>query len=392
VAVQTLAPSSAAFSGSAARAVASPSPLALPLSAVAGRSGADVRVALDLLLQEQVFLSALAMDAASSARLDELGGAMATLDQNSMALAEVLGAVKGQESAQALLAAWRGLIADLIDYAQGQHATAMADLERRQATIASQLSMGEFSEAAASDLLGKRIQAQLSLADAIVSHDAAPATQRLRSAAAASDELGRPLAAAIAARAPLQAPRPTEGLDIDVRVALTRALQAQTYLSGAAAGAAADGRTSDLQALVGAANDNATDLGRQLGSVYGSALGDGLAERWRAETAALVSAASGGDRRQAVADLDRLRGELDDLLSGANTLLPPGLMKQQLRASDQPLLIATDTFASRDFGTAYVRLREAARLSQKPADTLALSIVDRYPGRYFVPVTPTPRR
>jgi hypothetical protein len=175
-----------------------------------------------------------------------------------------------------------------------------------------------------------------------------------------------------------------------VRIALTGALQAHTYLSGAAADAAADGRTGDLQALVGTANDNAVDLGAQLGGVYGSQLGDGLADRWRAETAAVVSAASGGDRHLAIADLDRLRGELDDLLSGANTLLPHGLLKQQLRASDQPLMTATDAFATRDFATAFVRLREAARLSQKPADALALSIVDRYPGRYFALGTPGP--
>jgi hypothetical protein len=91
-----------------------------------------------------------------------------------------------------------------------------------------------------------------------------------------------------------------------------------------------------------------------------------------------------------VADLDRLRGELDGLLSGANTLLPPGLLKQELRATDQPLLVATDSFLGRDFSTSFVRLREAARQSQKVADSLAQTIVDRYPGRYFAPPTPTP--
>jgi hypothetical protein len=115
----------------------------------------------------------------------------------------------------------------------------------------------------------------------------------------------------------------------------------------------------------------------------------------RAETAALVAVAAGSDRRQAAADLVRLRGELDRLLSGANQLLPAGLVGQNLRDSGQPLLTAADAFAARDFGTAFSRLRESARLSQKAADALALSIVDRYPARYFVlptpaPATPTP--
>ena len=89
-------------------------------------------------------------------------------------------------------------------------------------------------------------------------------------------------------------------------------------------------------------------------------------------------------------NLDRLRGELDGLLSGANPLLPKGLLTQQLRASDQPLLSAADAFAARDFLNAYSRLRDAARQSQKPAESIALSIIDRFPGRYLVLPTPVP--
>jgi hypothetical protein len=66
------------------------------------------------------------------------------------------------------------------------------------------------------------------------------------------------------------------------------------------------------------------------------------------------------------------------------------LLAQQLRASDQPLLTAADAFAARDFGAAYARLREAARQSQKPADTLAMSIIDRFPARYLGLPTPVP--
>jgi hypothetical protein len=362
----------------------------LPLSVLGGRSGADVRVALNLLFQEQLFLSASAMDAASSARLDELIGVSAALDQNSIALAELVGAVKGGLAAQILIEAWRGMVADLVQYAQGQQSVASADLERRRPVIAAQLSFAGLPQAAVDDLLRRRIQSQLTLADAIISHNASQAAQRLRSAAAASDNLARPLAVAISAQVPAQAPPPTEGLDVDVRIGLTRLLHEHTYLTGAAVNAAADGRSVDLQALVGAADENATDLGAQLGSVYGAELGNGLADRVRAETASLVSVGSGGDRAQAAADLVRLRGELDRLLSAANQLLPPGLVNQELRASGQPLLTAADAFSVRDFGTAFTRLREAARLSQKAADSVALSVVDRYPSRYFVQPTPTP--
>ena len=372
------------------RAVGSPSPAPLPLSLLAGRSGADVRVALNLLLQEHVFLMAMASGAASSARLDELGASLDAVDQNSVTLAEIVGAVKGQPAAQALLEAWRGVVADMIAYAQGQQASAAADIDRRRPAIAAQLAMGELSASAADSVLRQRFQAQLSLADSIVSRDAAQSSQRLRSVAADSDDLARPLAAAIAVQAPALASPPTEGLDIDVRLSITRALQEHAYLTGAAIDAAADGRVADQHALVDAAAHNATELGTLLGSVYGPDMGNGFADRLRAESAALVSVAAGGDRRQAASDLDRLRGELDHLLADANLLLPPGLVSQQLRAGDQPLLVAADAFVARDWPTAYARLHESARQSQKPADTVAQSIVDRYPGRYLSQPTPSP--
>jgi hypothetical protein len=391
VAVQTVGPRALpVLAAPTLQPVAAASPVALPLSIVAGRSGADVRVALNLLLQEQVFLTASAMNAASSARLDELIGVSPALDQNSVALAQVLGAVKGQPTAIAMLDAWRGQVADLVTYAQGQQPLALADLARRRAAIAGQIAMADLSIAAADDVLRRRTQAQLDLADSLLRHDSVEATRRLRVAAAASDELARPLAAAITAQVPVLAPAPSQGLDIDVRIALSRGLQEHTYLTGAALDAAADSRALDLQAFTAAADQNATEFGAQVGSVWGPDLGNGLADRLRAETAALVSAAAGGDRRQAAADIDRLRGELDGLLSGANPLLPRGLLTQQLRATDQPLLTAADGFATRDFLNAYARLRESARQSQKPAESLALSIIDRFPGRYLVLPTPVP--
>jgi hypothetical protein len=188
----------------------------------------------------------------------------------------------------------------------------------------------------------------------------------------------------MAAQAPNLAPPPTEGPDVDVRLVINRLLVEHVYLTAAAVEAAADGRALDVQARVGAANDSADELGQQMAAVWGAELGNSLAERLRAETAALVALASGGDRSQAASTLDRLRGEIDGLLSSANPLLPKGMLSQQLRPSDQPLLAATDAFVARDFLAAYARLGEAARQVQKPADSLALSIVDRFPGRYLV--------
>src|SRR5207253_304347 len=160
VEVQTAGRSPVQVPAQALRPLASPSPAALPLSVLAGRSGADVRVALNLLFQEQLYLSAAAVDAASSARLDELIGVSGALDQNSIALAEIFGAVKGEVAAQTLLDAWRGLVADLVQYGQGGQSVASADLEQRRPVIAAQLALGTLPQAAADDLVRAHSQTQ----------------------------------------------------------------------------------------------------------------------------------------------------------------------------------------------------------------------------------------
>jgi hypothetical protein len=371
--------------------IASPSPASLPLPLLAGRSGADLRLSLDALLRENAFLSAATMEAASSARLDELIGVSTMLDENVTTLAEIVGTLKGQAAAVALLDAWRGHNADLVSYAQsGQSSDSVADLDRRRTVIAGLLATGEFTRAQADDALQQRGQAELALADSLIGHDAAQSVQRLVALESSSDGLGGPLAAAMAAQLADLLPPTTIGADVDLRLQIASALQAHVFLTGAAVEAAADGRSAESQAFATAEGSAADELGAGLGSAYGANVGSGVAERLKGQTAAMVSAATGGDRRQAAQDIDRLRGEIDGLLAGANMLLAPGLISQQLRASDQPLLTAGDAFVGRDFQSAYARLHEAAHQSAKPADTLALAMVDRYPGRYLATPTPSP--
>jgi hypothetical protein len=368
--------------------VASPSPASIPLTALAGRSGADLRVSLDHAFQENAYLTTAAMQAVNSARLDELIGASAILDQNTLTVAEIVGNLKGGPDAQALADAWRAQTTDLITYSQsqtlGQATPAPADLDRQRATIAALLAMGGFSQQAADTAVQRRTQQELSIANTLSSHDAAQTSQQLSTLVGSSGDLSEPLAAAMASQVPSLSPPATEGADIDVRLQISTALLEHVYLSGAAIDAAADGRAADVQAYTSAASDADDDLANELDSEYGAGVGSGVGDRLRDQTQALVSAASGGDRHQAGADIERLRGEIDSLLAGANPLLAPGLLTQQLRATDQPMLTAVDAFDTRDFATAYARLREAARQSQKPAETLATAIVDRYPGRYLV--------
>jgi hypothetical protein len=359
---------------------------------LAGRSGGDLRVSLDVLLQEQAFLMAIGMQAATNARLDEQIGVSSLLDENATTLAGIVGAVTGQAAAQALLEAWRGQTLDLLSYAQGQKSPTLTDLESRRATIAAQLAIGEFSADMAGAALQRRLQAQLALADSLAGHDDARAALQLAELVDAGDDLGRPLAAAMAAQLPDLLPATTEGGDVDMRLHLDTSYTSHLLLTAAAVEAAADGRLADAQTYSTAAASAAEEVGHELNQMFTSDTSGPVADRLNAQTGAYISAASGGDRRQAAADIDRLRGEMDTLLSSANQLLAPGLLNEQLRASDQPLLTAADAFATRDYASAFARVHEAVRQAQKPTETLALAIIDRYPARFLDLPTPGPQQ
>jgi hypothetical protein len=405
------------------------------------------------------------MQSSAAARLDELIGVSSLLDANTLTLAEIVGALKGQAAADAFADAWRGESADLVSYARGQRDSALADLESRRIAIASQLATGTFSVADATSLLQQREQAELALVD---SQDGS--AQGMAALLEGSDTLGRPLAAAMAAQLSDLSPQTTEGAEIDMRLSLVGDLQSHLLLTGAAIDASADGRAADAQSYTDAASTLSDRFGSALAAINspnsparsalpsansstrsrvpspnsptgsrlpsansatrpglpfassatrsaapsaGSAtrsaapsassvsqlagnsadstgLGPAVADRLRTQTNALVSAAAGGDRTQAAQDIDRTRADLDALLSGANQLLPPGLLAQQFRASDQPLLTAADAFAARDYPTAFARLHEAMHQVQKPAETIAEAIVDRYPARFLALPTPVP--
>jgi hypothetical protein len=347
-----------------------------------------------LMLQDEAYLSLAALEAAGNARLDELIAANTALDQNATGLSQIVAAVNGQSAGQQALDSWRAANADLVQYAQAGSARQDAvrhDLDARRASIANQLAVGDFTNDEANNVLSTRFQQQLSLADAVTAHDEQHELQIARSTAASGDDFSRAWAAAIAARQPDQVPPPTEGPDIDIRANFARLMEERVYLIAFAQAAAADRRDADQRAATQVADANAADIGALIASAYGSDAGSSYTQGLRTEASALLSATSSGNRDQAVSDLDRVRSQLDSIVSNQNDILPHGLLTDEFRSVDQSLLAVSDAFQAHDYSTAYSRVHDAARASQHGADSLAEGIVDRFPIRFLVG-TPTAGR
>jgi len=97
--------------------------VALALSPVgplhAQMKGADLRVGLNTMLEEHVYLAASATGAALGGRQAEFEGAAAVLDMNSVALSKAIGSVYGPDAEAAFLALWRKHIGFVVDYTTG---------------------------------------------------------------------------------------------------------------------------------------------------------------------------------------------------------------------------------------------------------------------------------
>jgi hypothetical protein len=328
-----------------------------------GRSGSDVRVGLDLVLEEGVYLHVAALDAAAADRRDERAAIARTLDQNSSTLAAVVGAVRGRQTQQDLLDLLRARTVNLLASGQGDVATANSS--------APQLN----------PILDQRLRAHTAIAEAAKAQDVPRELTAIRQAAEQADVLAKPLAAALAAEVPAEAPGPTDNAEVQLRLALDRRLQERVYLLGRAISAQAGTRDAEQQAAAQAADNTVMEFGQQLAGIYGDPTTSDLVNTLRERNTALLSLAS--ERDSALGSLDRTRTALDGQLATAKQLLPRGMLLAVLRSEDQELVGAVDAAAAHDWAAAYGHLHQAARLSQRFGDAVAQATVDRYPGRYL---------
>jgi hypothetical protein len=92
---------------------------------------ADVRVSLNVLLQEHSYLATMTTDAAAAKRANEQAGAAAALGANADALARLFASVSGAEAGAQIAQLWGARNSDLIAYATSGDSAARQGLSER---------------------------------------------------------------------------------------------------------------------------------------------------------------------------------------------------------------------------------------------------------------------
>ena len=218
---------------------------------------AGLRVTLNNLLSEHVYLAARATGAALGGRMPEFEAAAAALDMNSVDISKAIGLAYGPDAEAAFLPLWRSHIGMVVDYTTG---LATKDTAKSQKAVNDLVGytqdLGAFF-AGANENLPKDVVADLvkthvltlkDVIDAQAAGDQAAVYMKLRMAMAHMQMVADPLADATAKKFPDkfggQAIAPASTL----RVGLNHLLAEHVFLASSATGAAIAGRDAQFKA------------------------------------------------------------------------------------------------------------------------------------------------
>ena len=358
---------------------------------------AGLRVGIDALLSEHVYLAAAATNAALGARQLEFEAAAAALDANSVDVAKAIGSVYGPDAEQAFLPLWRKHIGMVVDYTVG---VATGDRAKQDKAVADLLGytqdFGAFlssanpnlPKAVVADLVKHHVLTLKAVIDAQAARDQDRAFVALRTGAGHMQMIGDPLAGAIVKQFPDKIAGATDTRAASLRTALNLALREHVYLASAATGAALGGREPEFKAAAAALDANSVDVAKAIGSVYGADAEQAFLPLWRKHIAMVVDytvgAATNDRARQdkAVADLVGYTQDFGAFLSSANPNLPKAVVADLVKHHVLTLKDVIDAQAAKDPGRAFMAERAGAAHMQMIADPLAEAIVKQFPDSF----------
>jgi hypothetical protein len=358
---------------------------------------AGLRVGLNALLSEHVYLAAAATNAALAGRQPEFEAAAAALDANSVDVAKAIGSVYGPDAEKAFLPLWRKHIGMVVDYTVGVATGDRAKQDRAVDDLVGYTQdFGAFLSGAnpnlpksvVADLVKHHVLTLKAVIDAQAAKDQERAFTALRTGAGHMQMIADPLAGAIVKQFPDRIAGASESSAAGLRTTLNLALREHVYLASAATNAALGGRDAEFKAAAGALDANSVAISKAIGSVYGADAEKAFLPLWRKHIGMVVDytvgKATNDQARQdrAVNDLIGYTQDFGAFLSGANPNLPKAIVADLVKHHVVTLKDVIDAQAAKDQSRAFVAERTGAGHMQMIADPLAEAIVQQFPDRF----------
>lgn len=387
-AAATQAPAGAAASPAATSAAASP--------ATSVTKAADLRTALNGVLNEHVALVSSATAGALGGRQAQFDAAAAQLDGNSIDMSKAIGSVYGAPAEQAFLPLWRKHIGFFVEYTQ---ATAAKDTAKQEKAITDLTQYAEDSGAffaAANPNLPKDAVASLfkmhigtlkEMVDAQAANDQVTAYAATRKAFAHMPMMAEAVAAAVAKQMPEKYSGNPSTKASALRSNLNVSLREHMYLAARATGAALGGRDAEFKAAADSLDANSVDLSKAIGSVYGPDAEKAFLPLWRKHIGFVVDYTTGVATKdqakadKAVADLTAYTQEIGAFFNAANGL-PKDAVAKLVSEHVLTLKSVIDAQAAGNQPKVYGDLRIAMAHMPLVADPLAEATVKKFPEKF----------
>ena len=358
---------------------------------------AGLRVGLNALLSEHVYLAAAATNAALGGRQPEFEAAAAALDANSVDVARAIGSVYGPDAEKAFLPLWRRHIGMVVDYTVG---VATSDRARQDNAVNDLVGYTEdfgaflsganpnLPKSAVADLVRHHVLTLKAVIDAQAAKDQDRAFTALRTGAGHMQMIADPLAGAIVKQFPDRVAGASDTPAAALRTTLNLALREHVYLAAATTNAALGGRDAEFKAAAGALDANSVAIAKAIGSVYGADAEKAFLPLWRKHIGMVVDYTVGkatkdqAKQDRAVGDLLGYTQDFGAFLSGANPNLPKAVVADLVKHHVVTLKDVIDAQAAKDQARAFVAERTGAGHMQMIADPLAEAIVKQFPDRF----------
>jgi hypothetical protein len=356
----------------------------------------QLRIGLDRALAEHAFLSIEAMRTGIAGG-PEFEVAAEVLEANTADIVDLVEAAYGADAAVACAEQWRNHIAYLVDYTR---AVADGDEDARE-LASSQLAVytADFSAFLAEanpslppdvieGLIEEHVQ-QLQQIGSFAEAGFAEAYPAIRETYAHMFMVGDGVTLGVLAQFADRFPGQSTAFSpaLDMRIGLDRLLGEHTYLAAIAMRARMS-RAPDLDAAIGALDDNSADLAAQISEIYGADAGAAFDDLWRSHTTfylAYVDAVANDDAAAEQEALEGLRSygsEFSTFLSDANPYLEAAELEPLLAAHTEHLVAQVTAYRDEEYSESYDTLREAYAHTEVLAAGLGGAIADQFPQMF----------
>jgi hypothetical protein len=358
---------------------------------------AGVRAAWDRLLGEHVILISFMSSAALGERPEEFEAYLATLDANSVEMADYIGSIYGETAGATFLEFWLEHTGEIVEYIEALEEGDTDQAEHAlEELVEYAFELGDFLEEISPDMRSAEVAGHVEvhvngLQAVIEGHAAGDPTvtyPALREAYKHMDDIAVTLAAGSAAQFPDTYGGAVEGPAADLRAALNQLLQEHVGLAAAATGAALGGRTAEFEAVAEMLDANALELSQAMASLYGESVGEQFLEDWGEHVDILVTyttALAGGDTGiagLARQEMSAYAAEFGALIHKVNPLLWADGVTELFRMHGSVLEEIVDAQAAGDEAAAAAALHRGLSQMGLIADPFAEAFVLQSPDLF----------